>query len=264
MFLMRLYYLHIKFTIKAQIQYRTNFITGIFTNFYAYFLIYISISIITFRFKEINGWEYDELVFLAALNLFSYSIASTLLWDFVAGLENYINDGRFDNILIRPIDPIYSMIFDGFSWSGIGQIIVSFFFLFISISNVDVEWTFFKICYIIISIIGSILIQCAALIFFGSLSFWLKKSLTLAQLLFINFRSVINYPISIYGTVIKGLLTFILPWSFINYYPAVFILDKQDPYKFNYLLTPIIGLLFFSFSVWLTNLGIKKYKSVGN
>ncbi|MFB9330204.1 ABC transporter permease [Paenibacillus aurantiacus] len=262
--LLKLYGLHIKYNIKAQMQYRVNFVTGLFTNFYAYFLMYTSIWIITNKFKMIDGWDYNDLILLSALNLFSYSIASTFLFDYVYGLERYINDGRFDRVLVRPIFPMYSMIFDGFSWSGIGQILVSCIFLGVSVVTVDIDWSLFKAFYFVASVIGAVLIQSAALIFFGSLSFWLKKSFTLTQILFINFRTVINYPISIYGTLFSSVLTFILPWAFINFYPAAYLLDKPVTYPKLYLLTPVLGVLLFTFSILLTRMGIRKYNSVGS
>jgi ABC-type uncharacterized transport system permease subunit len=44
MFYLKLYLLYIKYTVKAQMQFKTNFIIGSFANFYTYFLQYITID----------------------------------------------------------------------------------------------------------------------------------------------------------------------------------------------------------------------------
>lgn len=263
-YFLKLYGLHIKYSIKAESQYKTNFISGIFANFYTYFLMYMSIWILTNKFKVIDGWNYKELIFLMALNLFSYAIAVSVFWGHLSGLEASINNGNFDRLLIRPIHPIISMVYNGFAWTGIGQIIVSTIFLISSISGLDVEWSTYKIIALIACIIGGILIQASAQIFFGTLSFWIKKSMSLTNVLYYTLRNFINYPISVFGGVIKFILTFIMPWAFINYYPALYILGKNNEQSSYYIFTPIIGLLMLFLSIRLTNKGISKYESVGN
>lgn len=251
-----------KYMIKAEAQYRVNFITGIFSNLYTYLLMYMSIWILTHKFKTIAGWDYHDLTFLLALNLFSYSIAVTILYKYVSGLEKYINDGKFDRVLIRPLNPMLSMIYDGFAWMGIGQIIVSTIFLLNSLRYVVTDWDAYKVLVLVSCLIGGVFIQSGALIIFGSLSFWVKKSYDLSVIVFYNLKSFINYPLSIFSDFIQITLTFIFPWALINYYPALYLTGKSESNL--YLLTPIMGLVILLFSIAFTQFSIKKYKSVGN
>lgn len=200
---LRFYGFYIKCVIKSQAEYKANFISGIFANIYTYFLTYFSVWIITHRFTSIAGWEYYDLIFLTGLNQFSYSIAITGLFYYVSGLEQYINENKFDIVLLRPIHPVLSMVFDGFAWMGIGQIATSTVFLAYGIMNVPVDWDAYKIAVLILCLIGGVLIQAAALIIFGTLSFWVSKSYALSTILYYNLRSFINYPISIFGSFIS-------------------------------------------------------------
>ncbi|WP_312027649.1 ABC transporter permease [Paenibacillus cucumis (ex Kampfer et al. 2016)] len=261
---MQLYFMFMKSTIKAEYQYKTNFFFGLFANLYTYFLTYMSIWILTHKFSVIDGWNYNELVFLTALNLFTYAIAITVLYHYVSGLENYLLEGRFDRILVRPINPIISLIFDGFAWMGIGQLLVSSVFLINSMLALDIHWTAYKIIVFVFCLIGGVLIQGAALMIFGTLSFWVKKSYSLSVILFYNLKTFINYPLTIFGPFIRNVLTFVLPWALINYYPAVFVLGKQDELSMGYLLTPIVGTLMMIGAILLTQIGVKKYNSTGS
>ncbi|BBB89576.1 MAG TPA: ABC-2 family transporter protein [Methylomusa anaerophila] len=264
LYLLKLYGLHIGYFIKADSQYKANFISGIFANFYTYLLMYLTIWILTHRFQSVAGWNYQELVFLMALNLFSYAVATTALWKHYYQLGENINNGNFDKFLIRPLHPLISMLFYGFDWTGFGQIIVSGIFLGASIFSLGIDWTAYKIIVLLVCIIGGILIQAGAMIIFGSLSFWLKKSMNLGNVLFFTLRNFINYPVSIFGGGISFVLTYILPWAFINYYPALYILDKPSEQNGFYLYTPVVGLFILLLSLWITNTGISKYQSVGS
>lgn len=264
MYYIKLFLLYIKYLIKAEAQYRANFITGIFANFLTYFLTYMSVWVITNRFQSLSGWSYNDLVLLTALHLFSYGIASTFLWGYIYGLENRINDGSFDKVLTRPLDPVVSLALEGFAWTGIGQILVSGLFLIGALVSGNIEWSVYKAFVLVMSILGAILIQCAAHLIFGTLSFWMGKSFSLANVLYYTFRYFINYPLTIYGKWIRYTLTFILPWGFINYYPAVYILDKKETHAHWYIYTPVLGVALFVLSIVFSKLGIKKYESVGN
>lgn len=262
--LLKLYGLHIKYIVKAESQYRANFISGILANLYTYLLMYMTVWILTNRFQVVAGWDYQQLVFLMALNLFSYAVATSALWKHYAYLEDNINNGSFDKFLIRPLHPTVSMLFNGFDWTGFGQIIVSVVFLGNSIVHLQVQWSLYKIFVLLSCIVGGIFIQTAAMIFFGALCFWLKKSASLGDVLFFTLRNFINYPVSIFGGGVTFILTYILPWAFINYYPALYLLDKQDGQNGLYVLTPVIGVVSLLFSLWITNRGVSKYKSVGS
>jgi len=261
--LLKIYGLQVKYSVKASSQFKIDFYSGLFANFFTYFLFYITLNVITYSFKSIGGWNYKELVFLAALDYLSYGVAASLFFNYAYGNENNINSGNLDRLIIRPINPIISMFFDGFAWTGLTQILVSGIFLFYAIWTIDIKWTFYKIIVLILSIIGGVLIQCGVLIIIGSLSFWVKKSWSLTFIVYYNFRDFIRYPLSIYGKFLSGILTFVFPYAFINYYPSVFLLGKESNNSY-YIFTPIIGIFVFIIAVIITKIGLNKYESVGN
>ena len=52
-----------------------------------------------------------------------------------------------------------------------------------------------------------------------------------------------SYPMHIYQEWLVSLFTFIIPMAFINYYPALYLLDKPDPFglpPFMPFLSPIV------------------------
>ncbi|MGN1275624.1 MAG: ABC transporter permease [Floccifex sp.] len=261
--LIKIYLLQVKYSIKASSQYKLDFYSGLFANFFTYFLFYITLYILTYSFESIDGWNYKDLVLLAALDYLSYGVAASLFFNYAYLNEMNINNGNLDRLLTRPINPIISMFFDGFTWTGLTQILVSGIFLFYAVCSSGIRWSVIKLIVLISSVIGGVLIQCGVLIIIGSLSFWVKKSWSLTFICYFNFRDFIRYPLSIYGKILSTVLTFVLPYAFINYYPAVFLLDKECS-GYYHLFTPIIGALVFVIAIVITKIGVNNYESVGN
>ena len=99
------------------------------------------------------------------------------------------------------------------------------------------------------------------------MSFFTVNENPVLDFLLFNVKGFTNYPITIYPKAIQILLTFILPFAFINFYPASLLLGKAVPEGFPAVLpylTPVVGIICFTLSVLLWNWGLKHYKSTGS
>jgi len=248
--------------IKAEMEYRLNFILGIFANILTYFLIYFSMYIITHRYGFLDGWNYKDLILLTSLDLFAYAIAVTWCWSFMVKTGENIRNGKIDLILCRPISLIFQLLMQSFAWTGIGQIIISgTYFIFICSSF---NLTICQIFLLILFIFSSSLIQMGSMIIFGALNFWTPQVENLRGLVLYDMRNLIKYPISLYNNYIQFILTFILPWAFINYYPLKFLLHKYSEFHIIYVLNPIVGISIFLGSLFFLKISINKYQSTGS
>ncbi|KAB2846375.1 MAG: ABC transporter permease, partial [Ignavibacterium sp.] len=111
------------------------------------------------------------------------------------------------------------------------------------------------------------LIQGAAFIFTSVPSFWLVQSNSLMDIFIWDLKSFIRYPISAYHRIIQVILTLIIPYAFINFYPAQYFLNKNDFLMFHPVfqyLSPLVGVLLFIFAYRFWNTGINHYKSTGS
>ena len=77
-----------------------------------------------------------------------------------------------------------------------------------------------------------------------------------------------RYPISIYTRGVRIVLTYVLPFAFMNYFPATYFLQKGDTgLSLNPqvgLLTPAIGLawVFVAYAFW--RVGLRHYQGTGS
>ena len=137
----------------------------------------------------------------------------------------------------------------------------------LSAAKIGVVWTPVKVIYYIFSIIGGVLIQGAIFLFLATLNIYLLETGSLKEVFYWNARKFAGYPISIFHKAIQFCMTFVVPFAFVNYFPAQYILRKDDmaqyPEVFMYL-TPIIGIVLYVLAYAFWKYSLKYYKSSGN
>lgn len=261
-----IYWLYIKTFFKARAEYRFGLFCALFANFYSYLITYLTCYILISSLKSIGGWDFPDLSILFALNLLASSVSAALIWYTVFNLSSMITSGKLDGLLIKPVGVMKQLIFQRFGDTALAQILTSIIFLILAIYIKVDEFSVLKIVYLIFCIIGGVLIHCGFMILVGSVSFWTFRSSEIGKMVYYDIRSLIQFPLQIYPKWIKFTLTFIFPWAFVNYYPSLILLNKvKNIGEFILgIIAPIIGLLFFMFSLFVFNKGLNKYTGVGN
>jgi ABC-2 type transport system permease protein len=66
----------------------------------------------------------------------------------------------------------------------------------------------------------------------------------------------------IFNSIVRGIFTFVIPLTLINYYPMKYLTGESSNYIYG--LLPIFAILFIIPAVFIFNTGLKKYKSSGS
>jgi ABC-2 type transport system permease protein len=248
-------------SLKAGMKDRFSFYAAIFANFYSYFITYAILWAITRRFGDIDGWGFEDLSVLLGLNIFAYSVAGILFRYTVYQLDNEIASGNLDNCLARPMGVVQYLACRRFGSAFFGQIAVTVIFIAGALGEISYHMTAFSYVYLAAAAIGGILIQSGAMLIIGSLSFWGVRPQKIAAIFCGEIRSFTDYPLTIFPDFIRLGLTYFIPWAVINYYPSLIILRRvQTNEEFVIgILSPLIGIFFFLFSLSVFNAGLERY-----
>lgn len=79
-------------------------------------------------------------------------------------------------------------------------------------------------------------------------------------------RKFAGYPISIFNKVIQFFMVYVMPFAFVNYFPAAYLLGKGDvnyPYWYMFI-TPAVGVAMYLLAYLFWRVSIRFYKSSGN
>jgi ABC-2 type transport system permease protein len=267
MYYLPLYFKFIKIRLQSMIEYRSAFLSGVLAQFISYGSSFLLIWIMISHFKTLNGWKSYEVLFLYSLNLCSYALAAFFLFNPCNQLSNMIQTGEFDDVLTKPLNPFLYLISREFNIGYFSHLSLSIFIIVICFAKLGIIVTPIKIVFLIVTITGSTLIQSSAFLFTSVPSFWLIQNNSLPKVFFHQLTDFIRYPISLYNRVIQVFLTLVIPYAFINFYPAQYFLHKEDFLIFHPVfqyLTPLVGLVLFTLAYRFWTYGIKNYKSTGS
>ena len=184
----------------------------------------------------------------------------TFLFDGLYELgPTYIRNGEFDKILLRPVHPIISIIgstkeFVAFGYLVLGLVMTVSMFIELAIP-VTVALI---IKLIVFSICGAAIIGAINTIF-SITSFWTHRSNEIIWS-FDRIYTFAQYPIDIYSNFIKVLITIVLPFAFVAYYPTMNYLGMD---KYMLYLSPLIAIVLWIIAVKIWDMALKKYRSTG-
>lgn len=252
---------------KVLLEYKAAFWAASLAQILNYSIDLLLLWVLVMRFQNLGGWTADEIVLLYSLQLLTYALAGTFFFGCCNYLSDRIQSGQFDEALTLPMHPLLYEILNNFTTDYIRHFVLALAFFAFSVVQLDISFNFMKIVLLIVNVLGGTLINAAAMLIFSTPNFWMVRGSGIVDLFYYEAIPFIRYPITIFPLFLQVTLTCILPYAFINFFPAQYFLGKTDFSIFSPLfqyLTPLVGVVAFSISIWFWNWGLKKYQSTGS
>jgi len=255
-----LYLSFLKASLEEMLVYRLDCIVGMVSQIVSQLIEIIFIWIVFQNTENLAGWNFKQILLLYGITLISIGISGFCFDALYEIGPKYIRRGEFDKIMLRPVHPLLSIIgssneFTALGYFGLGLILTIAMFIQLTIPITFI--LIFKI--IFFSIIGAAIIGAINTIF-SIASFWTYRSNEVIWS-FYRIYTFTQYPIDIYNKFIKILITMILPFAFVAYYPTMAYLGIN---KYMIYLSPIIAIVLWIIAVRVWNLALNKYRSTGN
>ena len=255
-----------RINVLTMLEYRANFLMwSVFTIVYHGAAV-AALWIVLTRFPSMNGWTFRDMAFLYALWMLAHAVHNTF-FSTVGDVPEHIRDGEFDRLLIRPLDTLFQAI------ATPGQVFPDELVLALltfaaaaAFAHLRVDATFLLLVPLIA--LGGALIDLAFNLVISTVAFWFVRVDALRWIVVQLEQEFTRYPITIYARGVRLLLTFVVPFAFMNYYPARFFLHKVHegavlPAPVG-LLTPAIGVVFVAVAYAFWRFGLVRYQGVGH
>lgn len=257
----------LQMAVLSHFQYRADTFIATIAVFLREAASIIVIYLALMKFDNINGWNVNEMLFLFSLLFITYSIIVILFAD-LRDFSRMIREGRFDRLLVMPRGLLIQLVSNHADViAAVGHGMLGLVLFIASAGRVGVHWDLKTIMFYISTIIGGVLIQGGMFIIFSALSFYFVETNSIREIFYWNMRKFAGYPISIYNKLIQAVMIYIVPFAFVNYFPAQYLLKKEDmsnyPQVFMYL-TPVIGIGVYLLAYVFWRVSIRFYKSTGN
>lgn len=208
---------------------------------------------------SLQGYTKDELLLIYGIFIFNKGIAAFFTGSLYE-IESQIRDGTFDGILVRPVRPIIQILGLNLEFGELVNIGTGFAIIIAKLPAVKTKITIWDIITILLFVILSVIVVFSIRLICMSVAFWTLTSFPVA-IAVDNVSDFAKYPTSIYNKGVKFMLDYIIPFAVIAYFPTLVLL--KDDIKVA-LVSMVITVILFLFSMIVWRVGIKNYKSSGH
>lgn len=258
---MKLYLRYFSIHIKSIMQYKTSFLLTSIGQFLVSFNVFLGVYFMLHRFYKIKGYSFSEVLLCFSILLMGYTLAEC----FARGFDTFsstISNGDFDRIMVRPRNVMLQVLGSKIEFTRVGRMLQAIVMFIYGIHNSKLDWNFAKIMTLIFMILGGTVLFTGIFIIYAAFCFFTIEGLEFMNIFIDGAREFGKYPVNIYGKRILQIATFIIPYALIQYYPLLYILDKNA--KSWYMFLPLLAVLFIIPCYLFWKMGIKHYKSTGS
>lgn len=261
---MRIYFHYFLQFVKTRAAYKGDFLAALFSGAMVSVtgVIFIMLLLDGRVVPDLKGWQRSHVLFIYGYSVLATCPFSLLAVNLYAFGEKYIIEGNFDRVLLRPLNSLFQVLCESFSLEAIGNLIVGFTLVITASNSLNISYGFFDIVWFIIGIISGGLILLSVFVILASLSFHFEDRLGIAPP-FYNLITFSRYPLPIYNRSVQFILSWLIPFGFVGFYPATHFFDRTFYSKLCYL-TPLVALVCVLLASLAWRLGVSRYSSTGN
>ena len=262
---LRLYLRLIGASVRGQMQYRLAFVLRSAADFLIVVADFVPIYFLVRRFGGLQNWTLPELALLYGMVETSWATIEGGLRGF-EHFGTYLIQGELDRWLLRPRGVIFQIAAHWFEVRKIGRILQGLVVL--SLAAFWLQLDAAAIAWVTAGIAGGVLFFAGVVIFGAATQFWsLGETAELQNMLTYGGSAALTYPVSIYATWFRRVVTYGVPLAFVNYFPALAALGRIESSgwpSFVPWLSPIVCLTVMLLARAAFARGLERYESTGN
>jgi ABC-2 type transport system permease protein len=252
--------------IRADWQYRASFFLFLLSQTLIAGLDVLVIAAIFSQVDDLGGWSGPEVALIYGLGGTAFGIADL----FVSPVEmasKYIKAGSFDLFLHRPAPALVQLCATEFALRRTGKLLQAIVVLVIGLTVAPVDWSVESIALVPVSIVSGTIIFSATWVATTSIVFWTIDGQETANAFVYGGRTMAQYPFDVFTTVLRRIVTFVVPLAFAGYLPAARILDRHEPLGMPSVVAwaaPLVAATVTAVAWIVWRYAVRHYRSTGS
>lgn len=258
---MKLYWNMVLMNLKSQMQYKCSFFLSTIGQFLTAFTSFFGLYFIFAKVQAIGEFRYEQVLLCFAVVMMAFSLGE-LFGGGLGVFSRLLGNGEFDRALTRPRSVIAQVLAPNLDFTRLGLLLQAALVLCYALPASGVVWTWDKVLTL------CLMILCGSALFFSlflvnaACAFFTIQDLSFMNLFTYGARQFGKYPFSVYGNGVLKFLTFVIPLALFQYYPLLYLLEREQSPLF--MLLPLLSLLFLLPAYAFFRLGIRRYRSTGS
>jgi ABC-2 type transport system permease protein len=248
--------------LKVRLSYRADFLIGLATSLTATVFAFLFVFVLFSKIERLAGWRFEEMLFLYGFSLIPFglfNVVSLNIYDFGS---NYIIEGKFDRVLLRPVSSLFQVLFEAFRIESLHEVAVGLLAIAIATKRMGLAWGAADLALLLVYGFCGAVIYISVFLILTSVSFWMEDRIGIGPPVW-NLIAFGRYPLNIYSGFVQFVLSWIIPFGFASFYPAVRLLGRDELRVYS-ALVPVVAAVFFLLAIAVWNRGVREYASTGS
>jgi ABC-2 type transport system permease protein len=259
---LKLFLLYFAQYAKVRMAYKADFIIAFFSSMAATVFGFGFVLVLFSKIPKLQDWSFYEILFLYGFSLIPLGFFNVISWNLYEFGDIYIIQGRFDRILLRPVESLFQVLFEKFRLESLQEVITGVVVVWICVRRLGLTWGSLDYLTFPLMVACGALIYLSVFLILTSVAFWFEDRVGIVPPVF-NMLTFGRYPLTIYNVFIQFLLSWIIPFGFASFYPTTHFLHREA-FELFFRLVPLVGAGFFVFALLVWKRGVRNYSSTGS
>jgi ABC-2 type transport system permease protein len=251
--------------VRSQLQYRTSFALDVVSTMLVSMLDFAVVLVLFHNVPQLGGWSLHEVALLYGIAGIAFATSDMVVGQ-LDGLAQMVRDGSFDLLLVRPRGTLLQVVTSDFALRRLGRILQATAVLVWALANVGIDWTPGRVVMLPVAIVCGTVIFASAWVVFSCVIFLVVDGREFTNAITYGGSAMTQYPMTVYGPWLRRLLGFLVPLAFVAFEPALYLLDKPDPFGLPdavRLASPLVAVASVCVAGLIWQAAVRRYRSAG-
>jgi ABC-2 type transport system permease protein len=244
--------------IKVRLAYRIDFLVGAFGEALVASIGIVFLWAVFRNVPSIHGWSFEDVFFIWGMAETATGIFFVLFQGLWVLNQRYLLQGELDRVLLRPLDPYLQVLLDNLNPEDCAVVLVGVAMMAIGAPPL----TALDIVHLCVTIVSGVLVLGGLLTLVSAVGFRVHHRGTAIGLVY---QGAVfgRYPLDLFPRWLRMLLTWVVPFAFLAFYPATHFLGRTE-YATLAAIQPLVGLgvMALGYGVWMR--ASRSYRSPGS
>lgn len=260
---MKLAWLLILTTLKRRLAYRGDLVIQGLDEILRGLVALAMLEVYSAKTPALAGWSHDQLLFVLGFSLVPIGLFHAFCGNLYQLSSTYIINGNLDRVLLRPYPSFLQICLDRIAVEDLSGVVLGLGLMITAALRLPgFAWDPAHLLLLAVMLLAAFVVVVAVFMAFAATGFWFEDRVGMVPPVY-NLMEFGRWPNGIYHPALKLLITCVIPFSFVAFYPASLFIGGDMPW-FPALLTPVVAGIALLLASALWTRGIRRYESSGS
>lgn len=248
---------------KMRLEYRMDFFVECLAALLQQAAGLLTLTFLFNNFHSVREWSREEVFFIYGFSLIPMAFFDAFAMNFYMFSDKYVVGGELDRLLLRPLSGLFQLIMEGISFDFLADLTLGTVVLTYAWSHVGPPLSLTVVLQFIVLVFGAWGVLTGVFLALTSVAFWSQDRMSILPPVY-NLLNFARYPLNIYRRFVAVLLTWVVPFGFIAFYPSAAFLKNGESFRTFSMYVPVAGIVMLALGTIIWRRGVRHYAGAGS